>query len=54
MAGCTVAQSHARDLRRAIPGVYRGFAQLYEAALAPGVLDVKTKVYRMLLWGFLG
>jgi AhpD family alkylhydroperoxidase len=43
MAGCAVAQSHARDLRRAIPAVYRGFAQLYEAALAPGVLDVKTK-----------
>jgi AhpD family alkylhydroperoxidase len=43
MGGCAVAQSHARDLRRAIPEVYRGFAQLYEAALAPGVLDVKTK-----------
>ena len=36
MAGCAVAQSHVRDLRRAIPGVYRGFGQLYEAALAPG------------------
>ena len=43
MAGCAVAQNHVRDLRRAIPGVFRGFAQLYEAALAPGVLDVKTK-----------
>ena len=43
MAGCAVAQSHVRDLRRGIPEVYRGFAQLYEAALAPGALDVKTK-----------
>jgi AhpD family alkylhydroperoxidase len=43
MTGCAVPQSHARDLRRAIPDVYRGFAQLYAAALAPGVLDVKTK-----------
>jgi AhpD family alkylhydroperoxidase len=43
MAGCAVSQAHGRDLRRAIPGVYRGFAQLYEAALAPGALDTKTK-----------
>jgi AhpD family alkylhydroperoxidase len=34
-------QGHA--LRRAIPEVYRGFARLHDAALAPGVLDVRTK-----------
>lgn len=33
----------ARDLRRAIPDVYASFAQLHQAALAPGVLDTKTK-----------
>jgi AhpD family alkylhydroperoxidase len=32
-----------RDLRRAIPDVYRGYAALHEAALAPGALDSKTK-----------
>lgn len=32
-----------RDLRKAIPEVYHGFAQLHEAALAPGALDGKTK-----------
>lgn len=32
-----------RDLRRAIPEVYAGFAQLHDAALAPGELDTKTK-----------
>ncbi len=34
---------HARELRRMIPGVYRGFASLHDAALAPGALDTKTK-----------
>lgn len=33
----------ARELRRAIPEVYRGYAQLRTAALAPGALDVRTK-----------
>jgi AhpD family alkylhydroperoxidase len=32
-----------RELRRAIPEVYRGYAQLRTAALAPGALDVRTK-----------
>lgn len=32
-----------RDLRRAIPAVYEGYKQLYDAALAPGALDVATK-----------
>ena len=32
-----------RDLRHAIPRVYDGYRQLHDAALAPGVLDVKTK-----------
>jgi len=32
-----------RELRRAIPEVYRGYAQLRKAALAPGELDVRTK-----------
>jgi len=32
-----------RELRRAVPDVYRGFGALHEAALAPGALDVKTK-----------
>jgi AhpD family alkylhydroperoxidase len=32
-----------RELRRAIPEVYRGYAQLHEAALAPGELDTKVK-----------
>ena len=32
-----------RDLRRAIPDVYRGYAALHGAALAPGALDTKTK-----------
>jgi AhpD family alkylhydroperoxidase len=32
-----------RDLRRAIPEVYRGFGQLSEAAFAEGALDRKTK-----------
>lgn len=33
----------ARELRRAIPDVYRGFSALHDAALADGALDVKTK-----------
>lgn len=33
----------ARALRRAIPDVMAGFAQLHEAALRPGELDTRTK-----------
>lgn len=33
----------ARELRHLIPDVYKGFASLHAAALAPGVLDAKTK-----------
>lgn len=33
----------SRDLRQAIPDVYAAFAQLHKVALAPGVLDAKTK-----------
>ncbi|MFC5947341.1 carboxymuconolactone decarboxylase family protein [Pseudonocardia lutea] len=32
-----------RELRRAIPAVYRGYAGLHEAALAEGALDRRTK-----------
>ncbi|MEV6426370.1 carboxymuconolactone decarboxylase family protein [Nocardia sp. NPDC051463] len=32
-----------RELRRAIPEVYRGFGELSKAAFAPGALDRKTK-----------
>lgn len=32
-----------RDLRRAIPEVYRAYAGLHGAALAPGALDGRTK-----------
>ena len=32
-----------RELRRAIPDVYKGFAALHDAALAEGALDTKTK-----------
>jgi AhpD family alkylhydroperoxidase len=32
-----------RGLRQAIPEVYKGFADLSSAALAPGVLETKTK-----------
>lgn len=32
-----------RELRRAIPEVYRGYAALHQAALAAGSLDAKTK-----------
>ena len=29
-----------RELRQAIPGVYAGYKELHDAALADGVLDV--------------
>lgn len=32
-----------RELRRAIPEVYKGFGELHTAAFTPGELDVKTK-----------
>jgi AhpD family alkylhydroperoxidase len=32
-----------RQLRHAIPQVYAGYRELHDAALAPGVLDAKTK-----------
>jgi AhpD family alkylhydroperoxidase len=32
-----------RELRRAVPDVYRGFGELYKAAFAPGALDQRTK-----------
>jgi AhpD family alkylhydroperoxidase len=32
-----------RNLRHAIPQVYAGYKELYDAALAPGALDTKTK-----------
>ena len=32
-----------RDLRRAIPDVYAGFASLHKASFAPGDLDTRTK-----------
>ena len=34
---------HARELRRVIPDVYKGFAALHDAALADGALDTRTK-----------
>lgn len=34
---------HARELRRMIPDVYKGFGALHDAALADGALDTKTK-----------
>ncbi|GAB2867446.1 carboxymuconolactone decarboxylase family protein [Nocardioides pacificus] len=33
----------SRELRRAIPDVYKGFGELHRAAFAPGALDTKTK-----------
>ena len=33
----------ARELRRMIPDVYRGFAALHDAALVDGALSTKTK-----------
>lgn len=32
-----------RELRHAIPDVYKGFGELHKAAFAAGALDVKTK-----------
>jgi AhpD family alkylhydroperoxidase len=32
-----------RDLRKAIPDVYKGFRELHHAAFAPGELDTSTK-----------
>lgn len=32
-----------RELRRAIPDVYRGFRELHQASFADGSLDVRTK-----------
>jgi AhpD family alkylhydroperoxidase len=32
-----------RELRRAVPEVYKGFAALHHAAFEKGVLDVRTK-----------
>jgi AhpD family alkylhydroperoxidase len=32
-----------RELRHAIPQVYRGYKELSDAVLAPGALDAKTK-----------
>lgn len=33
----------SRELRHAIPGVYAGYKQLHDAALAAGALDARTK-----------
>ena len=38
-----MSAEQGRALRRAIPEVYRGFAALHDAALAPGALDTRTK-----------
>ena len=32
-----------RELRHALPDVYKGFGEFHHAAFAPGALDVKTK-----------
>ena len=32
-----------RELRHAIPGVYKGFGEFHHAAFTPGALDAKTK-----------
>jgi AhpD family alkylhydroperoxidase len=32
-----------RELRRVIPDVYKGFAELHRGAFAPGALDARTK-----------
>jgi AhpD family alkylhydroperoxidase len=32
-----------RELRRAVPDVYKGFGELHHAAFAAGALDTKTK-----------
>lgn len=36
-------RDEARALRRVIPDVYAGFAELHKGAMAPGSLDAKTK-----------
>jgi AhpD family alkylhydroperoxidase len=33
----------ARELRQAIPDVLKGFAEMHDAAMAPGAIDRKTK-----------
>lgn len=33
----------ARELRQAIPDVLKGFAEMHDAAMAPGAVDGKTK-----------
>lgn len=33
----------SRELRHAIPEVYRGFSEMHKASLAPGAIDTKTK-----------
>lgn len=33
----------ARELRQAIPAVYRGFAEFHRGAFTPGALDARTK-----------
>lgn len=33
----------SRELRHAIPDVYKGFSELHKGAFAPGALDVRTK-----------
>ncbi len=39
----TELRPQARELRKLIPDVYRGFASLHDAALAEGTLSTKTK-----------
>lgn len=34
---------HSRELRRAIPDVYKGYVAFSSAAMAPGALDVRAK-----------
>jgi AhpD family alkylhydroperoxidase len=54
MSDVTIDESHGqavldelrplhRELRRAVPDVYQGFAKLHEAALHDGALDRRTK-----------
>jgi len=40
-----------RDLRRAIPDVYKGFGELHHAALAEGALSTKVKELMALVIG---
>jgi len=39
----TEARTLGRELRRAIPGTYRAYAQLHSAVLEPGALTTSTK-----------